>query len=85
MPEQSNGAAAILNSQYVVVPRGCEQYSYIPGRRATGMKFQLVTRLYRVIRRTKEFVAEGLNEAGLSAGLFYFPGYGGDMKTMIPN
>ena len=24
----------------------------------------------------KEFVAEGLNEAGLSAGLFYFPGYG---------
>ena len=24
----------------------------------------------------KEFVAEGLNETGLSAGLFYFPGYG---------
>ena len=24
----------------------------------------------------EEFVAEGLNEAGLSAGLFYFPGYG---------
>lgn len=24
----------------------------------------------------KEFAAEGLNEAGLSAGLFYFPGYG---------
>lgn len=24
----------------------------------------------------KEFVVEGLNEAGLSAGLFYFPGYG---------
>lgn len=24
-----------------------------------------------------DFVAEGLNEAGLSAGLFYFPGYGG--------
>lgn len=22
-------------------------------------------------------MAEGLNEAGLSAGLFYFPGYGG--------
>jgi choloylglycine hydrolase len=24
----------------------------------------------------KEFIAEGLNEAGLSAGLFYFPNYG---------
>ena len=24
----------------------------------------------------KEFVAEGLNEEGLSAGLFYFPNYG---------
>lgn len=24
----------------------------------------------------QEFVAEGLNEAGLSAGLFYFPNYG---------
>ena len=24
----------------------------------------------------KEFIAEGLNEAGLSAGLFYFPHYG---------
>ena len=24
----------------------------------------------------KDFVAEGLNEVGLSAGLFYFPHYG---------
>lgn len=24
----------------------------------------------------KEFIAEGVNEAGLSAGLFYFPAYG---------
>ena len=24
----------------------------------------------------KEFVAEGINEVGLSAGLFYFPNYG---------
>lgn len=24
----------------------------------------------------KEFIAEGLNEVGLSAGLFYFPHYG---------
>ena len=25
----------------------------------------------------KEFIAEGINEAGLSAGLFFFPQYGG--------
>ena len=28
-----------LNSQYVVVPRGYEQYSYIPGGERSGMKF----------------------------------------------
>ena len=31
----------------------------------------------------KEFVVEGLNEAGLSAGLFYFPGYG-KYETIMP-
>ena len=28
----------------------------------------------------KEFIAEGINEAGLSAGLFFFPHYGGYEK-----
>ena len=50
-----------LNSQYVIVPRGYTAQSYLPGGSTDGMK---------------EFVAEGLNETGLSAGLFYFPGYG---------
>lgn len=30
----------------------------------------------------KEFIAEGINEAGLSAGLFFFPQYGGYNSTI---
>lgn len=65
-----------LNSQYVVVPRGYEQYSYIPGGKLSGMKFTARYGYIGLSVEQKEFVAEGLNEAGLSAGLFYFPGYG---------
>ena len=65
-----------LNSQYVVVPRGYEQYSYIPGGERSGMKFTARYGYIGLSVEQKEFVAEGLNEAGLSAGLFYFPGYG---------
>ena len=65
-----------LNSQYVVVPRGYEQYSYIPGGERSGMKFIARYGYIGLSVEQKEFVAEGLNEAGLSAGLFYFPGYG---------
>lgn len=65
-----------LNSQYVIVPRGYEQSSYIPGGQQTGMKFKARYGYVGLAVEQKEFVAEGLNEAGLSAGLFYFPGYG---------
>ena len=65
-----------LNSQYVVVPRGYEQYSYIPGGKLSGMKFTARYGYIGLSVEQKEFVAEGLNEAGLSAGLFYFPKYG---------
>ena len=63
-----------LNSQYVVVPRGYEQYSYIPRGERSGMKFTARYGYIGLSVEQKEFVAEGLNEAGLSAGLFYFPG-----------
>ena len=66
-----------LNSQYVVVPRGYTQQSYIPGSTTGENDFHGSLRVYRVSRREQEqFVAEGFNEAGLSAGLFYFPQYG---------
>lgn len=65
-----------LNSQYVVVPRGYKQYSYVPEANQSGMEFTAKYGYVGLAVEQEEFVAEGLNEAGLSAGLFYFPGYG---------
>lgn len=65
-----------LDSRYVVVPRGHTQHSHTPDGR-TGMRFTARYGYVGLSVERPEFVAEGLNEAGLSAGLFYFPGYGG--------
>ena len=65
-----------LNSQYVVVPRGYTQQSYIPGSTTGGMTFTARYGYIGLAVEQEQFVAEGLNEAGLSAGLFYFPQYG---------
>ena len=48
-----------LNSQYVVVPRGYEQYSYIPGGERSGMKFTARYGYIGLSVEQKEFVAEG--------------------------
>ena len=64
-----------LNSRYVVVPRGYMQRSMVPGG-TDGMLFSARYGYVGLSVEREEFVAEGLNEAGLSAGLFYFPGYG---------
>ena len=65
-----------LNSQYVVVPRGYEQQSYVPGGTKSGLEFTARYGYVGLAVEQTEFVVEGLNEAGLSAGLFYFPDYG---------
>lgn len=64
-----------LPSMYVIVPRGMEFVSYTPTGK-NGMKFTAKYGYAGISVVKDEFVAEGLNEAGLSAGLFYFPGYG---------
>ena len=64
-----------LNSQYVIVPRGHVQQSYTPSG-IDGLRFAAVYGYVGFAVEQKEFVAEGINEVGLSAGLFYFPGYG---------
>lgn len=64
-----------LKSEYVVIPRGERLRSYTPTG-DNGMEF---TARYGVVGLAvveKEFIAEGINEAGLSAGLFFFPRYG---------
>lgn len=64
-----------LNSQYVIVPRGYTAQSYVPGG-IDGMRFTAKYGYVGLAVEQKEFIAEGLNEKGLSAGLFYFPKYG---------
>ena len=65
-----------LNSHYVVVPRGYRQQSLLPGGQTDGMSFTARYGYIGLSVEQEQFVAEGLNEAGLSAGLFYFPAYG---------
>ena len=65
-----------LESQYVIVPRGYRQQSFLPGGATDGMSFIARHGYVGLSVEQEQFVAEGLNEAGLSAGLFYFPAYG---------
>ena len=65
-----------LQSCYVIVPRGFTQRSYVPDGGKEGLSFTARYGYVGLAVEQKEFVVEGLNEAGLSAGLFYFPGYG---------
>jgi choloylglycine hydrolase len=64
-----------LKSEYVIIPRAERLTSYTP----SGMNGLEFTARYGVVGLAvveKEFIAEGVNEAGLSAGLFFFPQYG---------
>lgn len=64
-----------LNSVYVVVPRNFNQTSFTP-KGKNGMTFKSKYGYVGLAVEEKEFIAEGVNEAGLSAGLFYYPNYG---------
>lgn len=64
-----------LPSLYVITPRGHVFQSLTPDGH-DGMKYTAKYGWTGLAVVQQEFVAEGINEAGLSAGLFYFPGYG---------
>ncbi len=64
-----------LINRYVVVPRGYGYTSYTPTGQ-NGLTFSAKHGFVGVSIMDENFVVEGLNELGLSAGLFYFPGYG---------
>lgn len=68
-------AYGTLKSEYVVIPRGEQLCSYTPTG-ANGLKFDARYGVLGLAVVEKEFIAEGINEAGLSAGLFFFPRYG---------
>lgn len=69
-------AAGDLNSCYNIVPRGHVQRSLTPGGEHDGLRFTARYGYVGLSVEQPDFVVEGMNEAGLSAGLFYFPGYG---------
>ena len=64
-----------LQSRYVIVPRGYTQTAMTPDG-APGLEFTARYGYAGISVMQDSFVTEGLNEAGLSAGLFFFPGYG---------
>ncbi len=70
-----------LNSACVIVPRGHRLTRLLPNNYTvdTPSPEKGIAATYGFIGLSverPEFIAEGLNEAGLSAGLFYFPAYG---------
>lgn len=64
-----------LDGHYVVVPRGYTQRAMLPDG-SKGMKFSAEYGYVGLTAQMDENVVEGFNEAGLSAGLFFFPRYG---------
>jgi len=69
-------ARGVLQSEYVVIPRGQRLRSFTPSG-TDGMTFMAKYGVVGLSVVQKEFIAEGINEAGLPAGLFFFPQYGG--------
>ena len=68
-------AATPMQCGYVVAPRGHEHRSFTPTG-DNGMKYKGVYGYVGIYTEYEPFVVEGVNEAGLSAGLFFFPQYG---------
>lgn len=69
-------AGSDLESKYAVVPRGYVQRSFVPEGAKDGIEFTAKFGYVGLAVQQAEFVVEGINEAGLAAGLFYFPIYG---------
>lgn len=68
-------AGSDLASYCVFIPRGERIVSRTPDN-GRGLVFTARYGVVGLSVAAPEFIAEGINEAGLSAGLFYFPGYG---------
>lgn len=68
-------AATPMQCGYVVAPRGHAHRSYTPTGE-NGLEYTSVYGYVGIYTEYEPFVVEGVNEAGLSAGLFFFPQYG---------
>lgn len=65
-----------LNSKLVIMPRGAEFQSYTTDGKKNGLKWKGKYGYAGVALVYEDFIGEGVNEAGLNAGMFYFSGYG---------
>ena len=65
-------AATPMQCGYVVAPRGHAHQSYTPTG-DNGLKYSAVYGYVGIYTEYEPFVVEGVNESGLSAGLFFFP------------
>lgn len=68
-------AATPMQCGYVVAPRKNKHQSFTPTGE-NGLRYTSVYGYVGVYTEYEPFVVEGINETGLSAGLFFFPGYG---------
>ena len=68
-------AATPMQCGYVVAPRGHMHQSYTPTGE-NGLKYSGIYGYVGIYTEYEPFVVEGVNETGLSAGLFFFPNYG---------
>ena len=68
-------AATPMQCGYVVAPRGHSHQSYTP-KGQNGLVYKAVYGYTGIYTEYEPFIVEGINEAGLSAGLFFFPQYG---------
>ncbi|MDR1697047.1 MAG: choloylglycine hydrolase family protein [Rickettsiales bacterium] len=75
-----------LDSRYIIVPRGHIENAMLQDG-ANGLEISARYGYVGLSVERPEFIAEGINEAGLAAGLFYFPGYGeyGKYDASRPN
>lgn len=74
-----------LNSRVVISPRGKKYQSLTPTGKRDGYKW---TAKYGFVGASvvyDQFIGEGINEAGLNAGLFYFPNFGSLAKFDAKN
>jgi choloylglycine hydrolase len=65
-----------LPSFYVIIPQGKKITAYTPTGK-NGISFKAKYGVVGLSVVEEEFIAEGINEVGLSTGLFFFPKYGG--------
>lgn len=72
-----------LDSRYGIFPPNMQFQAQTPSGK-TGLKFTNKFGFVGLTVQENTFTVEGLNEAGLSAGLFFFPDYG-SYKPYDPN